>query len=212
MQKFLLSALSVFLFFPALAQDSLLSEMAGLPEYTASRSVSKDWLLDASGFRAGIYKGKGGKDLIISNGLIERCFRVSPNLGCYSFRNLTNGEEMLRAIKPEAVLILNGELIRVGGLEGEFEYGYTRYEWLDQFKAGSNDFVVTGFKVNDIRPKIDWTPKRWIPGHNWPPKGKEICFSFTSKSHPGIMAEVHYELFDGIPLISKWFNLVNYSG
>jgi len=100
-----------FGFLPVLVTyaQSISDKVAALPPLPESHPVFTDWLLNASEFKSGIYRGAGKQDLLITNGLIERSFRLSPNLACYSFRNLLTEQEMLRAIKPEALATLNGK-------------------------------------------------------------------------------------------------------
>ena len=191
------------------AQQNIEQHMMLLPQKPASVS-GPDWLLDGSAYKAGVYQGQSPKDLVISNGLVERTFRISPSLACYSFRNLITGQEMIRAVKPEAMLTIGGNIVEAGGLSGQFEYGYLKTEWLNSFTA-SGSFTLTDFSVNDIKPFLEWQPVRWIPDHTWPPKGKEITFYLEGSSPvtTGIGIEIHYEIYDGLPLVSKWLEVVN---
>ena len=210
MKRLLPAVLIILLTGTSYAQDlsGKLAALGALPIQPASA----DWLLDATAFRAGVYRGAGPSDLVLTNGLSERSFRLSPNLACYSFRNLLTGQEMIRAIKPEALVTINGKETPIGGLKGQFEYGYIKYEWMDRFTAETGSFKLQDFTVNDIRARLEWSPKRWVPETTWPPGGKEVTFTFTSVNFPDVVAEVHYELYDGIPLMSKWLVLRNNSG
>ena len=64
--------------------------------------AQSDWLLGQGSFATEIYRAGNNQDLIIINGLVRRTFMLDSYFGCYSFKNLTTGEEMLRAIRPEA--------------------------------------------------------------------------------------------------------------
>lgn len=49
-------------------------------------------------------------------------------------------------------------------------------------------------------------------GNAWPPLGLHLVISFNAPAtapiaHRGVTAEVHYELFDGVPAFSKWVSL-----
>lgn len=209
MKKIIAFALLSILLYPATAQDNLAYGLAQLhpkPDF----SSTDDWLISGTVYKAGVYKGPGPNDLVVSNGLIERCFRIKPSLACYSFRNLVTGQEMVRAVKPEAEITIDGSNVVAGGLQGQFEYGYLKYEWLDSFSA-SGDFTLEGFTVSDIRPSMDWKPVRWIPDHTWPPKGKELTFNMVGSTPitKDISLQIHYEIYDGIPLVCKWLEINN---
>ena len=209
----ILFLLLAFAMFPWLTDaQGLLKTTASLPPLpAASAGKVPDWLLKPGSFKAGVYQGKTVNDLVMCNGLVERHFRISPNVACYSFKNLVNGQEMLRALKPEASLMIDGKNLNIGGLHGQFEYGYIETDWLDLFTTVSSDFIFEGFLIKPISARLEWAPKRWVAAHNWPPKGVEIVFYYSSSLYPGVKPMVHYELYEGLPLISKWIEVSNES-
>ncbi len=175
--------------------------------------LAKDWLIQPPPQKAGAYQSNDGKDIILFNGLVKRSFRIAPNLACIDFRNLSSGQQLLRAIRPEAVLTINGEQYPVGGLVGQKEKAYLLPTWIDGFKAGENDFIYVGMEVTDLQPFIQWKRKTWAYNTHQP-KGKMIRFRFQSPKEQlkGVEVDVHYELYDGIPLIVKWVAVKNNSG
>ncbi len=178
------------------------------------RTEKGDWLLGKSHAHAEIFRSADGRGLLMTNGLISRSFRLVPYMGCFSFRNLVTGEEFVRAIEPEAEVEIDGRNYSIGGVTGQFEYAYLQKDWLDKFCADSSAFHLTDFKVNDIMPRFPWEPVRWAPDKEWPPKGKEITFDFASPRGElsGVTVEVHYEMYDNIPLMSKWITVRNMTG
>lgn len=52
---------------------------------------------------------------------MKRVFRITPNAACIDYTNMTNGQQLLRAIKPEAQIILDGKNYDIGGLKGQQE-------------------------------------------------------------------------------------------
>ncbi len=66
-------------------------------------------------------------------------------------------------------------------------------------------------------------PFPWMPGTrhspsdvSWPPKGLQLVVSFQAPStapspHQAVQINVHYEMYVGIPLLSKWIS-INYTG
>src|SRR6184192_2482894 len=114
-----------------------------------------DWLIHQSTEHAGVYRSDDGKDIILYNGLLKRTFRIRSNVACVDFVNLSNGEQMLRAVEPEARLIINGKPVNVGGLYGQKEKAYLSRAWVDDLKAHDQDFQFKGFVVSSsIRPYI----------------------------------------------------------
>ena len=85
------------------------------------QALVRDWLVAAPQQKAGVYQSQNGKDIILYNGLVKRSFRIAPNLACIDFTNLSSGQQLLRAIRPEALITINGEQLSVGGLVGQKE-------------------------------------------------------------------------------------------
>ena len=55
------------------------------------------------------------------------------------------GENMLRAVSNEGILTLDGKNYSLGGLDGQPEFGYTQYKWLDRMEPFANSFRVIDF-------------------------------------------------------------------
>src|SRR4030095_12728802 len=84
-------------------------------------NYSKDWLITPVAEKAAIYQSNDGKDIILYNGLVKRSFRLQPNLACIDYKNTSNGQQLLRALKPEAEITINGIQYNIGGLYGQTE-------------------------------------------------------------------------------------------
>src|SRR6516225_6831850 len=78
-----------------------------------------DWLLDGTSFPAQIKTNKETHKLSLDNGLVRRVFLLAPNAATVTFENLMTGESLLRAIRPEALVELDGVQYDVGGLSGQ---------------------------------------------------------------------------------------------
>lgn len=52
----------------------------------------RDWLIDNTPFKADVYQS-GMKDIVLSNGLVSRVFRVYPNLATIDIQNRMTGEK-----------------------------------------------------------------------------------------------------------------------
>ena len=203
-----LKALLFFLFF------SQYSFSQSIPKWDPALEQLnvKDWLIHTPVQKAGVYSSQDGKDIILYNGLVKRTFRMSPNLTCFDFKNLSNGQQLLRAVRPEAVVTINGVAYAVGGLTGQKEKAYLMPSWIDGFKSGETDFQYAGVEVTDLTPFINWKRRTWAY-NTAQPKGKLIKFRFISSlAHlKGVEVEVNYELYNGLPLIVKWVTVKNNS-
>ena len=101
-------------------------------------SPSYDWLICNQEAKAKVYQANQGKDIVLSNGLVSRVFRIFPNLATVDIQNLMTGENMLRAVSNEGILTLDGKNYSLGGLDGQPEFGYTQYKWLDRMEPFAN--------------------------------------------------------------------------
>lgn len=215
MKKIICLLISLFFLNNLIAQSFFLQKFNHLPAFFLKQTtfIKYDWLLKNNKDTTGVYKSENGKDLIITNGLIAREFRIQPYFACFSFRNLVTPKEMIRAIQPEASIEIDGKKYNIGGVKGQFEYAYMKYDWLEKFTDDSSAFQFSDFEIKNIRPRFPWKPKRWALNKQWPPKGKEIIFYFKSplKELGGINIAVHYEIYDHFPLMSKWISLENNS-
>lgn len=206
MKKIIVTGLFIFTCVNLVAQ-------VGIPVYNNSfnKRTESDWLLSPVKQRAGVYKSRDGKNIILYNGLLKRVFRISPNLACIDYKNMSNGQQLLRAVKPEARITIDGTEYNVGGLYGQKENAYLLPEWVDGFTKNENDFQFDSFEVNDIPAFINWKCKTWAMNKNQP-TGKIISFHYRSglPALKGILVTVHYELYDGLPLIVKWLSIENH--
>ena len=197
------------------AQNLVLEKLEQLPRYPYKeiRAAKGDWLLGNTDAVAKVYQSGNGRDMVITNGLVCRQFRIQPYMACFDFRNLVTGKEMLRSLEPEAELEINGKPYPIGGVQGQFERGYLDYQWLSQFKNDPKAFQLFDFSIKDLKPRFKWTPKRWSTNQQWPPKGKQIDFVFRSpdKELSGITLDIIYEIYDNIPLVAKWMTVHNQS-
>lgn len=171
-------------------------------------SKQSDWLLNADTYKARI--SQSGEDIVLNNGLVRRVFKIKPNVACIDYVNLTNGQQLLRSIKPEARLTINGKDYNVGGIYGQKENAYLRREWLGQMTAEKNDFQFDKFELDTIKPLISWKNKFWT-SNGKPPGGKKLSFYYHAGAAElaGLQVVVNYELYNGVPLIVKSLTIKN---
>ena len=185
-----------------------------LPKATHPPAATRaDWLLGQSAGRAALYHQPGSDEWVLSNGWMERRFYWRENLLCSGYRNLRTGQELLRAVSPEAEITVNGANYSVGGLRGQEEKAYLLPAVLDSLKKGSSDFVFRKWELDSIRPTINWKADGWwmpsyerASGIEW-----RLFFDSPLPALKGLQVIVHYQIFDGLPLLSKWITVINHT-
>lgn len=216
--------------------NSSLAQMSidELPLYSENQFDQKaDWLINSQGFEAALYRDNNS-NLVFSNGLISRTFSIAPDLATIGFENLATGESIIRSVRPEGSVTINGITIEIGGLDGQPIHNYLLPEWLEEMKAQDGNFHYDGFSIGPITERFAWKKQlEWMPSDlTWPPKGKQLTLvcnldtldinKLTENAKDSayedhrylrdITVYVHYNLYDHIPLICKWITVENNSG
>lgn len=178
-----------------------------VPEPNWPSSADKDWLLDGSHFKAGLFQGSSPSTISLSNGLIRRSFLLQPNLTTIALDNLMNEENLLRGVKPEALITINGKDYKVGGLKGQKNYAFLRAEDLAKLYLDEEALSFKGYQIGPIEAPFPWKRLRHhAQDAAWPPKGVHLELEFAG---PSCVVSIHYECYDGIPVYSKWLSLKN---
>lgn len=165
-----------------------------------------DWLIHPSSFRASVrVEGAEGRIIHLENGLIRRTFRLSPNAACVDLRNLASDEAVLRAVRPEASVVIDGRPFDVGGLAGGAEQGYLLDSWPDAMTADPGAYRFRDYQTGPIEERMRWDRKRYAEDRPWPPGGVSLVLRFDPPASlpGGPRVSVIYELYDGLPLLSK---------
>lgn len=179
-----------------------------------------DYLIDPSSYVAKATKSADGSELELTNGLIRRVWKLKPNGACVAFENLMNQQAMLRSVRPEARLTINGNAFDVGGLVGQPNHAYLTPKWLDQMKADPASMQLTNLTIGKPVERLKWKRRRHAaPDVKWPPHGAYVRmdYSFSAKQRESVelkqacVVSVHYEMYDGIPVMSKWITVENKS-
>ena len=195
-----------------LANQVQASEVARLPLLTSSVRPASDWLLDPEPFKAGVFRTENSHEIALDNQLVRRTFRIAPDGATVGLDNLMTGEAILRGVKPEAHVSIDGTDYTVGGLTGQPNYAYLLPEWIDQLQRSSDGFHFVGFEIGEPAERFAWKRvRRHAPDVRWPPPGAYLRLDFASaaSSAEGIRISVHYELYDGAPVFSKWLTVQN---
>ncbi|MGE5296243.1 MAG: alpha-galactosidase [Solirubrobacterales bacterium] len=184
---------------------------AFMTDAVSADSRMPDWLVTPVDTPVTAAVTASGKELFLSNGLIQRIFRLQLNAATIAYDNLMTGESMLRGVKPEAAVVIDGREFHVGGLTGQIEYAYLRPEWIDSFTADPNAFQFVDYEVGKTEARFAWNRKRYSEALPWPPKGVSLKLRFQPPTNqlPGVTLAICYEMYEGIPLLAKWLEIRN---
>lgn len=170
-----------------------------------------DWLVQPWTQPVKVEKSEEGKDLALGNGLIRRVFRLQPNAATVAYDNLMTGASILRGVKPEARIEIDGRTFDIGGLRGQVEYAYLRPEWVDTLTSDPNAFRFVGYETGATKARFAWERKRYAADLPWPPRGAALRLRFEPPQGvlPGVGVTVCYEMYQGLPLLAKWLEIHN---
>jgi hypothetical protein len=185
-------------------------------------AAAPDWLLNPAPFKAKVVFNEATGDLTLENGVARRVIRLKPNAATIDLENLTTGEHLLRAVGPEAWVTLDGVRFPIGGLEGQPVKNYIKAEWLNSLRANPKAYHFASWTEGPIEARFAWQKHpEWLSRDlPWPPPGRHVVLRFmppaatdsATASAPRTdlpEIDIHYEIYDGIPLLSKWLMVRN---
>ena len=174
--------------------------------------LDRDWFIDGTGFDATVTRSDARKEVVLGNGLVRRIFRLAPNAATVGLDNLMTGESVIRALQPEARVTIDGADYAVGGLAGQPNRAWLTQKWIDAAKAIPGALTYVGIATGQPRERLVWKRTRHhAPDAQWPPKGVylRMDYALPKPADARVRVSVHYELYDGIPLFSKWITVHN---
>lgn len=177
-------------------------------------SPRADWLIDPSSYLAKVVHSADGRQVTIENGLVRRVFQLTPNAATVAIDNLMTGESELRAVRPEAQVTIDDFEIEVGGLQGQPAQNYLLPEWLENMSANPRAFLFAKLEEGKPVERFPWKRvAQWSAEElPWPPPGVALTFHYQAGPQTPVKdlaLRVHYEIYDGIPLIAKWMEIEN---
>jgi len=182
----------------------------------AAHAAPIDWLIDPAPFKARVTLSQERDEVELNNGLLRRVIRLHPNTATIALDNLASGESLLRGVKPEAIVEIDGRRFDIGGLKGQPNYAFLRPEWIGQLRADPSAFRFVGYEFGKPMERVPWKRTRHhAPDVEWPPEGVTLRLDFAPPAPtnrtaaPDIRVSVHYELYDGLPCYSKWITVSN---
>lgn len=182
-----------------------------------------DWLVaPRANWPAEVRISDDGRTLTLENGLARRAWRLSTDGACLNFSLVRTAQgrapadpaqadqELLRAPRPEALLVLDGRELAVGGLASQPDHAFTLPNWFDNPSPPEGALAFTGWEASEPVARMPWPRARPAAADApWPPPGAALRLNFAGA---GVRVAVHYELYDGIPLFQKWVEVMNDSG
>ncbi len=170
-----------------------------------------DWLVDPTGFTSDI--SRTTSEIRLGNGLVTRTFRLTPNATTVGLDNHMTGQAELRSVRPEARVTIDGREYAVGGLVGQPIHNYLLPEWVASMTSEPGAFTHAGHETGKIVARFEWKKRTgWMSSSPaWPPPGVSLTLHFEPPPDgpKGVRVDVHYELYDGVPLMSKWISVHN---
>ncbi len=171
----------------------------------------EDWLVAAPHWPARVVWADGTNTVALDNGLLRRTIRLTPNGATVGLDNLVTGTSVLRAVKPEALLTIDGHEFKVGGLAGQPDHAYLLPAWIAGLKDDQSAFQLVGVSTGQSEAPFAWKQKRHHADLPWPPHGVTADFHYAGRESAtrGVSVTVHYELYDHLPLLGKWLTVSN---
>lgn len=184
-----------------------------------STVVASDWLLDSSPYRARVEErfavigGVKRREIALENGLVRRTIRLSPGVATIELRQSQTGDHLLRAVRPEGRVVIDGSTYSLGGLVGQENHAYLTPEQIDALEPDPKAFRYSHHTVSDPIAPFDWKRVRPAEDRAWPPPGKHIAIELLppakASALEGVTITLHHEIYDGLPLLAKWFTVHN---
>lgn len=157
---------------------------------TNSLFAQADWLLNPEPYKATLKKEAQNNDLTLTNGLLSRTFRTAPNAATVRLDNLMTGEALLRGVKPEALVKINGISYEVGGLKGQPNYAFLKPEWLDALRANPAAMQYAGYELSEPEAPFGWKRIRHhAKDAAWPPKGKHLRMDYVMPQSQSLLTK-----------------------
>lgn len=186
-----------------------------LPEAREPLALQRrsDWMLETKGNLATAARDEAARTIVLENGIVRRAIRLAPGMATLSLRHLGSGEELVRAVEPEAELELDGALVKVGGLTGQRNRAFLSPEELSRLDLGESSLRLVDLRLGPIRAPFAWKRTRHARELPWPPPGLELVLELVGveESTRDLRVLVHHELYDGLPVCGKWIEIENRS-
>jgi hypothetical protein len=148
----------------------------------------------------------------------EATVTLSHDCGRKQMRACSDGNGTV--ILCEQPFCSTSQSFNVGGVGGQVHYAQRTSASFNPTVNASSTFTFesyTSAPISSYPPRFAWTPGEYNSRRNlpWPPRGVRLNVTFAApKSSPNqaIRAHVIYELYDALPVFSKWVQFTNLAG
>ena len=206
----------------AVVNEKGVNNLASSYTYTAATDLQGDaaqsgmeyWVIEGKADLRSSITEENGK-VVMQNGLVKRTFDLDQNFLTVGYENLYTGISMLdeEQLQADVRITLNEKYE-----DGESDTDYPCYV------GGADDslpvFQYAGYTVeNSTQAPYHWEyDERMSPPSmkdtKWPAEGKALVVDFEAPDdiapqYAGVKVQVRYEIYDGIPVISKVVNVTN---
>ena len=173
-----------------------------------------DWLVTPFTQPVEVEENAEEATLVLGNGLVQRVFRTEPNAATVAYDNLITDAPVIRAVKPEARIQIDGQWYDIGGLVGQPDHAYLTPAWRDAMTADPDAFQFAGYDTGPLTAHLDWKQRRYAANTVWPPPGKALALTFEPperlrETYQGLRVVVHYQMYQGLPALAKWLSIHN---
>ena len=156
----------------------------------------------------------GPNRIRLTNGLIARDFITYPDFGTIDFYSFEKDQSLLRAINPEALINIDNVRYNVSGLVTDIPRAYlNRTALFQDLSVDPKAFHFSSYQTLKPQAPFPYRPRRGAPSDIvWPPAGLRLDVTFKAPPsapprHQQVTVTVHYEMYDGLPLLSKWVSI-----
>ena len=152
-------------------------------------------------------------EIELTNGLVSKRFLLKPDFVMTDFYSHEIQMSILRAVNPEAQIILDNVLFDIGGVLNGMQRAYFNRSSFINIHQNPKAFHYNSFQINKPVAPFPYKPRRGCPKDiTWPPKGLRLDVTFhppkiVSKKHQSVKVIVHHEMYDGIPMVKKWITV-----
>jgi hypothetical protein len=182
-------------------------------------SQDSDWLVRRPAEPTRLSKTADG--FTLGNGLVEREFIVRGGAFCtIDLRQVPAGLSFFRATSPEANLTLSianapAQGFNVGGCAGQQPGHFEFFDdsWRANLTADPAAFQLRNYSTSAPSALFPWAAGRYgsPTDVSWPPRGLHLAVDFTppakASAFSGVVATIHFEVYDGLPLVRKWVSV-----
>lgn len=206
----------------------MLALLAACVVPAAPPSQKSDWLVHRPVERTALVSDGAGV-LRLTNGLIERVFLARGGAFCtIDLRHLVSSSSFFRALSAEARMTLSEapdgapHHFDIGGCAGQPDGHYEFFDadaLLPTLHANASAFQYRNHSTAAPLELFPWKPGvRGAPTNiPWPPLGLHLAVEFippveAPEELRGVVATVHYEMYDGLPTYRKWVSVTNAAG